>query len=92
MTKTDEYQDKILKQYFQLSNPMRSVAGQIAVQIAVQYHLYFLDFTSMAAFIKSFGYDPFDNLTKKYGNFWYKVRAGKIANTKKHLYLFFEFC
>jgi len=52
---------------------MRSVAGQISVQ----YHLYFWGFDSMAAFIKSFGYDPFDNLTKKYGNFWYKLRAGR---------------
>jgi hypothetical protein len=68
-----KYQDKLLKQYFQLSNPLRSIAGQIAVQ----HHLQLGDYASMAAFIKSFNYDPFDNLTKKYGNFWYKLMGGR---------------
>ncbi len=86
MTSSTEYQGRFLKKYFRLSMPMRSIAGQIAIQ----YHLHYsciTNFKNMAGFIRSFGYDPFDNLTKKYGNFWYKLRAGRaLTQTNTCLY------
>jgi len=57
---------KTSNQYLKLSNPMRSVAGQITIQ----RHLYLFDFPSMKAFVDSLNYDPSAFLKKKNRNFW----------------------
>jgi len=72
--------------YLKLSNPMRSVAGQITIQ----RHLYLFGFPSMKAFVDSLNYDPSDFLTKKNRNFWYKFRAGRALSRRSISTIFLQ--
>lgn len=75
---------KILNEFLTLSTPIRAIAGQVAIQA----HLLWYDFPTMAAFIKSSGYDPDIMHKHKYKNFWYKLRRGR-ALTQKSTMLYF---
>jgi len=74
--------NRLAKNYLTLSPVIRSVACQATIQC----HLSICSFENMATFIKSMGYDDRDPLTKKYGNFWYKLQSGRgikhIGNLK----------
>lgn len=78
----ESQRDKLAKMYLTLSPAIRSVASQTTIQ----HHLAECRFENMAMFIKSLEYNDRDPLTKKYGNFWYKLLSGRgikhIGNLK----------
>lgn len=78
--------EKIQNEYLSLSRVMRSVSGQITSQI----HLNKFEYESIAALNSDHGFELYDPKTRGFGNFWYRVHAGRTMKPNNYLSHFLD--